>query len=66
MPERDAKDYAIEFGGYLADSASNFLDALNKSRTFANVGQDEYMDHWRALQSAIYEFRKRQNRAAAT
>lgn len=27
--ERTAKDYAIEFGGYLADAARNFQFALN-------------------------------------
>ena len=56
---RTDKDFAVEFGGYLADSAEQFMAVLNKTRAFANVPQDQYIDHWRGLQSAIYEFRKR-------
>lgn len=63
--ERDAKDFAIEFGEYLAKDVETFLDFLNKSGAAAHVkDQDSMTDHWRRLQSAIYEFRKRAERAA--
>ena len=52
---RDAKDYAIEFGEYLAHAAENLLVGINKNRS-------EITDEWKALNSAIYEFRKRASR----
>ena len=57
MRERDAKDYAIEFGGYLADAARNFQVALNSG------DPSERDDKWKALSSAIYEFEKRRDKA---
>lgn len=59
MDERDAKDYAIEFGGYLAEAARNFQVAINSG------DMDQRSDSWKALNSAIYEFEKRANRARA-
>lgn len=68
---RDDKDFAIEFGEYLATSVDDFLAALNHrdaaqrlSDFGAEQSADEALtDHWRALQSAVYEFRKRAARA---
>jgi hypothetical protein len=82
---RDDKDYAIEFGRYLANAAEIFLATINKAErialhdqtgepaTLAEVARhwslvdtdeiDVVRDHWRALESAIYEFRKRAARA---
>jgi len=50
---RGDKDFAIEFGGYLARAAERYLIAVN-----AWEDCDEG-DARRALESAIYEFRKR-------
>lgn len=52
--ERDDKDFAIEFGGYLADAAEAYINC--------GVLQDN-ADAFRALASSIYEFRKRRDRA---
>jgi hypothetical protein len=60
--ERDAKDYAIEFGGYLAASAERFMVVVNQCN--GDLTGDEPSDAWQALQSAIYEFRKRADRAS--
>lgn len=68
---RDDKDFAIEFGEYLATAADDFLVALNHrdaalrlSDFGAEQAADEALtDHWRALQDAVYEFRKRAARA---
>lgn len=60
---RDAKDFAIEFGEYLAKDVEAFLQLLNESGAAAHVKDQEGLtDHWRGLQSAIYEFRKRAGR----
>lgn len=62
--ERDAKDYAIEFGEYLATDVTAFLKFL---QDVGSIVPDQYreaaVDHVRGLNSAIYEFRKRANRA---
>lgn len=60
--ERDAKDYAVEFGGYLAQAAENFLVACD-ARPKPDAPID--VDAWKALNSAIYEFRKRRDRVLA-
>jgi hypothetical protein len=55
---RDAKDFAIEFGEYLAKAAEHFQEMLQAEP----VGEHDYSalhDAWRGLHSAIYEFRKR-------
>ena len=57
--ERDAKDYAIEFGGYLADAAYDYAKTINEAQFNNAIEADEISDSYRALQSAIYEFRKR-------
>lgn len=59
---RSPKDYAIEFGGYLATAAAAYMDFIGRTQTVVDPG-DEYADHQRALNSAIYEFRKRAERA---
>ena len=51
ITDRTPKDYAIEFGGYLAKAADEFL---------AHPKDWEYE---RALRIAVYEFRKRADRA---
>jgi hypothetical protein len=58
--ERTAKDYAIEFGGYLATSAERFMDEVGRSQ---ETGEPIDADIWSGLQSAIYEFRKRAAKA---
>ena len=59
MAERDAKDFAIEFGEYLAKSAEQFRAFVNIHGTVPDSVRDEMTDHWSGLTSAIYEFRKR-------
>ena len=61
MPERDAKDYAIEFGGYLAQSVRHYMASVN--REIIPEGDTEISEAWRAMQSATYEFEKRAKRA---
>jgi hypothetical protein len=56
--ERTPKDYAIEFGEYLAKAADRYLSAVNAWEDY-----DEG-DARRSLESAIYEFRKRAARVA--
>ena len=58
--ERTAKDTAIEFGGYLATAAEAFMAEQNRAFETGNMPDNEC---WSALQSAIYEFRKRAERA---
>lgn len=64
---RDAKDYAIEFGGYLAKAAAAYMDCIGRlSGERPLLDRDgELTDHLRGLNSAIYEFEKRVKRAAA-
>ena len=67
--DRDAKDFAIEFGEYLAKEAEEFLVFMNRHGLSAGKGattdsQSEMTDRWRGLTSAIYEFRKRAIKAA--
>jgi hypothetical protein len=61
--ERDAKDYAIEFGGYLANEAERFMEHHNSKQYAAEAEADIGDEKWSALQSAIYEFRKRAEKA---
>jgi hypothetical protein len=58
--ERDDKDYAIEFGEYLACAAEAYLSGYIAGVT------DREADLARSLRSAIYEFRKRAGRALKT
>lgn len=67
--ERSEKDYAIEFGEYLAKDAEYFLSILNgiTTRTFIDFGDHDnhtFNDAARGLKSAIYEFRKRAAKCA--
>jgi hypothetical protein len=65
------RDYAIEFGEYLADAAEQFMDATNalsQARMLSDFGaattaELALTDAWRGLKSAIYEFRGRAVRA---
>ncbi len=54
---RSDKDFAIEFGEYLAQAAEIFLAAIDTDDL--NVNGETFWDHYKALSSAIYEFRKR-------
>jgi hypothetical protein len=53
---RDAKDFAIEFGEYLADAVERLLNA---ERCILDS------DEWLVLNTRVYEFRKRAARAKA-
>lgn len=57
---RTDKDFAIEFGGYLASAAEHFMTALEDSLPDClTFNDDAVRNHWIALQSAIHEFRTR-------
>ncbi len=58
MSERTDKDYAIEHFGYLADAADHLIGAFATSKH-----PDDRADAFQGLESALYEFRKRANRA---
>ena len=63
MVERTPQDYAIEFAEYMAKAADDYLAASDEPRT-----EDDYNakhEAWSALRCAIYEFRKRRDRASA-
>lgn len=67
MSERDAKDYAIEFGEYLAKAAQNYLNLVDAqpSSTLGNADAEDWLREARGqLWSAIYEFRKRAAKAS--
>lgn len=55
---RDAKDFAIEFGEYMAKAAERFQDIM-QSELAGRHDEELRAERWRALDSAIYEFRKR-------
>ena len=69
---RDAKDYAIEFAGYMAKSAERYMDAVN---SFEAAQSEDPMslknattamtEAWNGLRSDLYEFRKRRDRVPA-
>jgi hypothetical protein len=69
--ERDDKDYAIEFGEYLAKAAREFMEAHNdiqRAQMLSDFGaateaEARVTEAWRSLEGAIYEFRKRATRA---
>lgn len=61
--DRDAKDFAIEFGGYLATAAERFMDEVNRSQESGDHEIDGEI--WCGLQIAIHQFRKRAERAKA-
>lgn len=60
--ERDAKDFAVEFGESMAKAAQRYMEvSAERIRD-----PDELSDTFRALGSAIHEFRKRAARARST
>jgi hypothetical protein len=66
---RTLEQFAIEFGEYLAKSSEQYLSVVaevTELSTAHSADADSLTDAYRALKSAIYEFRKRANRAAAT
>lgn len=68
---RTDKDFAIEFGEYLATAAENFMDSINAFDQACmqgdflaqSVAEGDKSDGWSALRDAIYEFRKRASKA---
>lgn len=54
--DRNIRDYVIEFGRDLATAAEKFMAEQNRAFEAEEAPNSEY---WSALQSAIYEFRKR-------
>lgn len=68
---RDDKEYAIEFGEYLAKAAERFMEAVNAlqaARMLSDFGAEmkaepEHTEAWKGLGEAVYEFRKRATRA---
>jgi hypothetical protein len=64
------KDYAIEFGEYLAIAAVNFQMTIVANDERVENGEEPNLvtlnDAWRALESAVYEFRKRAVKALPT
>lgn len=71
---RTPADYAIEHAEYLAQAAEGFIEAANAlAKSHMDSEEDEtepqldaagaYSDHLQGLQSAVYEFRKRAERA---
>ncbi|HEY4153527.1 MAG TPA: hypothetical protein VGM38_09420 [Pseudolysinimonas sp.] len=60
--DRTPQDYAIEFGEYLAHAAERFMAEHNRAWQAEEAPDTDY---WRALESAIYEFRKRAAKAVA-
>lgn len=62
---RTDKDFAIEFGGYLANEVERFMRHHNSQGNLTAAEADEGVERWNALRSAIYEFRKRAERAKA-
>jgi len=61
--ERSDLDYAIEHGRYLANAAEQFLLEQNRAAQAGSLPGSEY---WSSLETAIYEFRKRADRADRT
>jgi 8-oxo-dGTP pyrophosphatase MutT (NUDIX family) len=61
---RNAKDKAVEFGRYLAQSAEHFMSAWEQRAVAEDreeeVDVDAFSDAYRGLKGAIYEFRKRE------
>lgn len=77
--ERTPQDYAIEHAGYMAQAARNLMAKLNaedyarvrheesdtdETRDDLSDAGEERADAFNALQSSIYEFEKRRDRAA--
>jgi uncharacterized protein Yka (UPF0111/DUF47 family) len=65
----DAKDKALEFAEYMAKAAEEYQDAINKldeaieNDDFSFQDKEDFLfdagEAYRALSSAIYQFRKR-------
>jgi len=58
VSDRTPQEYAIEHGGYLATAAEAYMQAINEYSA-GDKDSDYLSDHWRALQNAVGEFRKR-------
>lgn len=63
-PERTPADFSREFAGYMADAAADYLQAVNDhAEQQTEASAEAVSDHYRGLASAIYEWRKREERA---
>ena len=62
---RDEKDYAIEFAEYMAKAAESYAEAIGNEvwTEMTAEAQDAVSDKFSELQSSIYEFRKRAEKA---
>jgi len=58
---RDEKDFAIEFGEYLAKAAERYRDVMNVEDV-EDIDRGTSRDALVALNCAVYEFRKRVSR----
>jgi hypothetical protein len=73
MTKRTDADFAIEFGEQLAWAAESYMNVLNDLWTTEEHGtsaqvealEESRSDHAKGLREAIYEFRKRAERAKA-
>jgi hypothetical protein len=78
MSERTDKDYAIEHATYMADAAKNYLAAINAEfvarmdaeeigtpamHDLLNECEQYTCEAYKTLESRIYEFEKRRDRA---
>lgn len=61
MADRDAKDFAIEFGGYMATSADRLMAYLSTPGAVDATQATDLLDD---LRSSVYEFRKRAAKAS--
>ena len=70
MGERSPQDFSREFAGYMATAAEEYMAAIDASAMETARGRealgDLLTDCRRALASAIYEWRKRDARCAAS
>lgn len=72
MRERTPADFSREFAGYMADAAAEYMEAVqayheeqrSSGKNADPDGAAEHMsDCFRGLTNAIYEWRKREERA---
>lgn len=66
--ERTPQDYAIEHAGYMAEAAKHLMERINEEAdargAWESAGDDG--EAMRTMQTRIYEFEKRRERAAAS
>lgn len=63
VPERTPADFSREFAGYMALAAETVLEAwIKRPDTYSD---EERSEAFKELNSAVYEWRKREDRALA-